>query len=242
MLFAECLDILGCGDGVQYNRPMDPNTTDTVINGVSHSTQWMTILAGSVGGILVFIFGKLYNLFSWKLTEPKLRVEFDKNILGCITHTMTNDGRPAATIRMKATNIGKRAATALGCVVYLTNVEKQNENGVFESTGYCDSIRLAWSCQGLTLGSFGPMDIPRGVSQYVDIVSLLQHQDKFELPLEVLPNRYSKLFWQTGTFLFTVHVHTENASPVKCKLIFTWRHSWDGHKDSDAFEALPYKD
>ena len=141
-------------------------------------------IAGSVGGILVFIFSKLYNLFSWKLTEPKLRAEFDKNILGCITHTTTNDGRPAGTVRMKVTNRGKRAVTACGCVAYLTNVEKQNEKGEFESTDYCDSILLAWSCQGLQPEQFRPMDIPSKVNQYIDIVSLLQEDHKFEPRIE----------------------------------------------------------
>jgi len=230
-----------CGDGVQYNRLMDPNATNSVINAVNLSTLWMTLIAGSIGGIIVLVFGKLYDWFSRKLTEPKLIVEFDKNILGCITYTTTNDGRAAATVRIKATNYrGKRAAC--GCTAYLTDVEMQNENGKFESTGYCDSIRLAWSCQGLKPDRFGPMDIPRDVSQYIDIISFLQHEAKFKPQLETTPNRYSLLFQQTGTFLFTAHVHAENASPVKCKLIFTWRHPWDGSKDSNAFEALSYKD
>ena len=86
------------------------------------------------------------------------------------------------------------------------------------------------------------MDIPREVNQYIDIVSLLQEDRKFDLHLEVLPNRYTELFQQRATFLFTVHLHAENASPVKCKLIFTWRHPWNNSKDLDAFEALSYKD
>lgn len=217
---------------------MDPNATGSVIIAASLSTLWMAIIAGSIGGIIVLIFGKLYNLVSWKLTEPKLRVEFDKNILGCITHTTTNDGWPVGFIRMRVTNRGKRVATARGCVAYLTNVEWKNKNGEFESADYCDSIRLAWSCQGLKPERFGSMDIPRGVSQYIDIISFREKQAKFEPQLEVTPNRYSVLFQTIGTFLFTVHVHAENANPVKCKLIFTW----GVEDDTGAFEALSYKD
>lgn len=221
---------------------MDANTTDSVIIAASLSTLWMTIIAGSIGGIIVLVFGKLYNLVSRKWKEPKLKVEFDENIPGCITYTTDNAGRRVAFIRMKAANHGKRATTARGCVAYLTNVEKQNEKGEFESTDYCDSIRLAWSCQGQEPERFGSLDIPRSVNQYIDIVSFGEKQANFEPQLEVMPNRYLMLFQTTGSFLFTVHVHAENASPVKCKLIFTWRHPWNNSKDLDAFEALSYKD
>jgi hypothetical protein len=219
---------------------MDPNITENLINAANLPTLWITIIVGSSAGIIVYAFGKVCDFVSRKWTEPKLRVEFDQNIRGCITYTTTNDGRLAATVRMKATNHGKRAAR--GCVTYLTNVEKQNENGDFESTGYCDSIRLAWSCQEQRSGRFGPMDIPREVNQYIDIVSLGEKDNNFHLQLEIFLNRYSKLFQETGTFLFTVHVHAENANPEKCQLVFIWRHPWDGSRDSDAFEALSYKD
>ncbi len=220
---------------------MDPNTIDNAINVVVFSMPWMAIIAGCIGGIVVFVFGKLWNLVSWKLTRPKLKVEFDKKTQGCISYTTAN-GRPVVYFRMKATSYGRLAATACGCRAYLTNIEKRNEKGEIESTGYCDSIRLAWSCQGLRPEQFRPMDIPREVNQYIDVVSLPKDVNLFRLHLEVTPNRYTKIFQQTGTFLFTVHVHAENASPVKCKFIFTWRHPWDGNKDSDAFEAQFYED
>jgi len=220
---------------------MDPNTIDDVINVVSFSMPWMTIIAGCIGGIIVFVFGKLSNLVLWKLTRPKLKVEFDKKTQDCISYT-TDNGRPVVYVRMKATSYGRFAVAARGCRAYLTNVEKRNKKGEFESTVYCDSIRLAWSCQRLPPEQFGLMDIPSKVNQYIDIVSLLQEDHKFEPRVEGMPNRYIKMFQQTGTFLFTVYVHAENASPVKCKLIFTWRHPWDGNKDSDAFEAQSYKD
>ncbi len=220
---------------------MDPNITDSVIIADSLFT-WTPIIAGCIGGIIVFVFGKLWNSVSWKLTRPKLKVEFDKKTQGCVSYTTANR-RPVVYIRMKATSYGRFAIAARGCRAYLTNIEKQNEKGEFESTAYCDSIRLAWSCQGPKPSEqFRSMDIPREVNQYIDVVSLLQEDNLFRLHLEVTPNRYIKLFQQTGTFLFTVHVHAENASPVKCKLVFTWRHAWDAGKNSDAFEALSYKD
>jgi len=216
---------------------IDPNTTHTVINSASRSMTWMTIFAGCIGGIIVFVFGKLWNLVSWKLTRPKLKVEFDKKIKGCISYTTAN-GRPEVYFRMKVTSYGRFATAAHGCRAYLTNTEKRNEKGEVESTAYCDSIRLAWSCQGpQPTERFRPMDIPREVNQYIDVVSLPKDVNLFDLHLEVMPNRYIKMFRQTGTFLFTVHVHAENASPVKCKLTFTLRHPWDGNMDSDAFEA-----
>ncbi len=220
---------------------MDPNTIDSVIITASLSTPWMTIIAGGVGGIIVFVFGKLWNLVSWKLTRPKLKVEFDKKIQGCISHTTAN-GTPSVYIRMRATSYGRFAVAARGCRAYLTNVEKRNKKGEFESTVYCDSIRLAWSCQGLRPEQFRPMDIPRKVNQYIDIVSLFQGASKFCIHWEILLNRYLGLLKQKGAFLFTVHVHAENARPAECKLLFTWSHPWDGSKDSDAFEALSYKD
>lgn len=217
---------------------MDPNATDSVTTVTSLSTLWTSIVAS--GGVIIgFLFAKLYDLVSQKLTEPKLEVEFDENIPGCIAHTAPNNELSVRFIRMRVTNRGKRVATARGCVAYLTNVEWQNENGEFEPTDYCESIRLAWSCQGLRPERFGSMDIPRGVNQYIDIVAFREKHANFEPQLEVTPIRYLVLFQTIGTKLFTVHVHAENASPVKCKLIFTWPVE---DEDTSAFEALSYKD
>ena len=225
-------------DSLQFS--MDPNTIDNAIDAAGMSSPWMTIIVASLGGIIVLVFGKLYDaIWKWR-TRPLLRVEFHQEFLGCITYTRTNRDSPAATIRMMVTNCGKLAAR--GCVAYLTRIEMLNEHGVYESTDYCDSMRLAWSCQGPRPERFSPMDIPREVTQYIDIISIAPQLPRFIPNFEITPNRYLRLFEQTCPYRFTVHVHGENTAPVKCKLLFTFKNLWDGRNDSDAFEARYCKD
>jgi len=187
-----------------------------------------------------FILAKGWDFVRKYLTRPKLVLEFRKKDLGYVTHTRTREGKPCATVRVKVTNT--RKTTARGCRAFLTNVREEDEEREFVQTGYCDSIPLAWSCQGEMKERFRPMDIPKDVNQHIDIIAIYTHETKFSPQLKVNLYRYVPMWEKKGTFLFTIYLHAENAKPVSCKVVFKWKGPWEGKTDKDSFEAISYED
>ena len=129
----------------------------------------------------------------------------------------------ASYIRIKVTNT--KAALAKGCRAYLVKVERQNDDCNFCETIYCDSIPLAWSCRGDQ--RFLPVDIPKGVNQFVDLISTRETSNNYKTEIQFSPYRYSELFKENGIFRFTVQVSGENVDPVFIKVVFDWDGSWD---------------
>ena len=188
-----------------------------------------------------FVLAKGWDFVRNFVTRPKLVLEFRNKDLGCVTHTQTREGIPCATVRVKVTNT--RKTTARSCRAFLTNVKEEDEKGEFIKTGYCDSIPLAWSCQQEEAKEqFRPMDIPKEVNQHIDIIAICTQKTRFRPQLKVNLYRYEPMWEKKGTFLFTIYLHTENAEPVCCKVVFKWKGPWDGKTDKDSFEAISYED
>jgi len=129
----------------------------------------------------------------------------------------------ASYIRVKVIN--NKSVLAKGCRAYLVGIEKCSEDGNYSDTIYCDSIPLAWSCHGDQ--RFVPVDIPNGVNQFVDLVSVRETSDAFRVELQFHPYRYEPLFQEKGKFRFTIQVSGENVEPVFEKVDFTWDGLWD---------------
>jgi len=129
----------------------------------------------------------------------------------------------ARYIRIKVTNT--KSALAKGCRAYLVKVEKCHDDGNFHETIYCDSISLAWSCRGDQ--RFLPVDIPKGVNQFVDLLSTREISNDYKPEIQFFPYRYRNLFKEHGTFRFTIQVSGENVNPVFIKVMFAWNGAWD---------------
>lgn len=207
--------------------PPDPSTGSSV--------------ASSLQSVLTFLSGALTALFAepirqW-LFRPNLILSFD-NDDECISHTFHTSRTPAETgpkavyIRVRVANTRKRMAR--DCRGYLVNLEAKNEKGKFVKTEYCDSIMLHWSCQRPET-KYLPIHIPKGVNQFLDIVSIEENKNYFRPETHVILNRYHELLRRTGVFRFTIHVVADNAEPKTIKLIFEWNGDWKNfkiHKDS----------
>lgn len=131
----------------------------------------------------------------------------------------------ASYIRLKVINT--KSILAKGCRAYLIKVEKRNEEGNFLDTIYCDSIPLAWSCRDDK--RFEPIDLPNGVNQFVDLISVRETTDDFRMEIQFHPYRYESLFQEKGYFRFTMQVSGENVEPVFEKVDFIWDGSWDSY-------------
>jgi len=184
-----------------------------------------TIIGGMLGFAAAIFVEPIKNWFY----GPKLEVSFgDSPEFQTETHEHQKiNGKifyhKASYIRIKVINT--KSTLAKGCRAYLVNVEKQNDNGKFCDTIYCDSIPLSWSARGDQ--RFSPLDIPKGVNQFVDLLSTRETSTDYKPELQTFLLRYIDLFKEHGKFKFTVQVSGENVDPVFINVLFTWNGSWD---------------
>ncbi len=159
--------------------------------------------------------------------KPKINVRFEEH-KGCVVRTIgisrTMD-QPIDMYYIRLRVVNTRRFIAKDCSSYLVNIEKEEE-GKFSKTEYCDSIPLAWSCQG-EKDRFVPLDIPKGVNQYIDVLNTRMYSDSFNPQIMAIPFRYQPLFKEKGKFRFTVEVCAENIAPTKTTLVFEWNGVWD---------------
>jgi hypothetical protein len=189
-----------------------------------------------VGWVVGFFSAVLAEPVRQGLFGPKLKLEFGN---GQEFKTRTPEDatfrevtwvtshHEAFYIRIKATN--ERRAIAKGCRAFLVAIEKMDEDSAFKPTIYCDSIPLTLSCQDEDQ-RYTPLDLPNGVSQFVDVVStrnLSGMSPCFRPEIQVTPQRYVDLFQEHGTFRFTVQVSGENVKPVSIRVAFRWQGIWD---------------
>ena len=110
----------------------------------------------------------------------------------------------------------------------MVKVEKATDSGEFKPTIYEDSIPLSWACRAAQ--AYDPVDLPRGVVQFVDVISTRSVSTEFKPEIKPVPFRYIDLFRQTGRFRFTVQVSGENVKPAFIKIVFVWSGIWDKYK------------
>ena len=113
-------------------------------------------------------------------------------------------------VRVKVENncLGARK----GCRAYLVNNERQGPSGKFEPTAYCESMQLAWASQADQ--SFSAFDLPRGVPQFIDIMSTRPTSPAFQLAIKVIPLRYAKLVLTPGVYRFTLSCQATASNPL----------------------------
>ncbi len=195
------------------------------------STELSAVLNTFVGAVLGFAAAVFAEPLMRRLYRPKLELEFG-NDPGCRVRTPEqveqDSTHEADYIRIKVRNV--KPAIAKNCSAYLVRVEKADDSGEFESTIYGDSIPLSWSCRGAQ--AYVPLNLPRGVVQFVDVVSTRSISTYFKPEIKPYPFSYDILFKQTGRFRFTVQVSGENVKPVFIKIIFVWSGEWDKYEAS----------
>jgi hypothetical protein len=167
--------------------------------------------------------------------RPALKLEFGN---GPGYQARTTEGVPpqvreAEYIRVKVTNA--KPAIAKSCRAYLVAVEKSDESEPFKPTIYCDSIPLAWACKDEG-EKFGALDLPRGVVQFVDVISTRSVSRDFWPHLKFVPQRYVGLFAKHGVFRFTIQVSGEDVKPAFIKIAFRWAGVWDKYEAHESVD------
>ena len=179
----------------------------------------LSLIIALFSGFFIAVFAE--PLRQW-LFKPIVKLEFNKDLPDFVTHTPMTHGQ-ACYIRVKVNN--ERRNVAKGCKAYLVNIEKEQPNGEFCSTIYCDSIQLAWSNRGKN--AYDGIDLSKGVNQFVDVITSYSNRTDFEPQTFVKPNRYKPLFKQQGVFRFTIQISAENADPETIKIKLNWSGQWN---------------
>lgn len=194
------------------------------------SFSWLSSLTPVVTFVLGFVSAVFAEPARQRLFRPVLRLCFSGGE-DCVARTPTAGGSEAVYIRVKVTNEKPRVARA--CRAYLVNVETKAAASGFVSTLYADSIQLAWSCQ-VPGSERNPLDLPNGVSQYVDVIATNQASNGFAPQVSPFPFRYAQLFTATAqTYRLTIQVSGDGLEPKILRLIFVWKGQWD---TTDAYE------
>jgi len=198
------------------------------------SATLVPTLIGAVIGFVSAIFAE--PLRRW-LYRPKLVLSFgdgleyrsrtpeQADLISPESPVPVHSTHEAEYLRIKVTNTTTTVAKA--CRAYLVQVEKQDAQGVFAPTVYCDSIPLAWSCR--EEDAHGPLDLPNGVAQFIDLVTTRSITPEFKLEIRPIPFRYLGLLQEKGRFRFTVQVSGENVKPVFFSIVFDWKGVWNDY-------------
>jgi len=199
------------------------------------SPLWPTLIGGAIGFISAIFAEPLRRwLYRAKLeltfgagSEYKARTPEQATLIdpqrSAVPIYSTHE---AEYVRIKVINTS--SFVAKGCRAYLVGVQKKNANGEFAPTIYCDSISLAWSCQEDR--AHGPLDLPKDVPQFIDLVTVRDHSSEFRIEIKPVPLRYAGFFRDKGTFRFTVQVSGENVKPEFISVDFTWNGAWDKYE------------
>jgi hypothetical protein len=195
----------------------------------------MTTLVGAFLGFAAAVFAE--PLRKW-IYRPKLKLIFDEDP-GCKARTPEQTQSYGGPMPVQSTHeadyirvrvINTKPAIAKSCRAYLVAIEKADDSGKFKPTIYGDSIPLPWACQGKE--AYGPLDLPRGIVQFIDVVSTRSVSKDFKPEIKPIPFRYIDLFRQHGKFRFTIQVSGENVKPVFVKIVFNWSGIWDKYEAS----------
>jgi hypothetical protein len=181
----------------------------------------MFAILGFLGGFLSAVFAE--PLRQW-LFRPVLKLEFT-NTGDFVVRTPEGPDRQheAHVVRVKVTNTSGRLAKS--CRAFLINIERLAGSGAWERTVYSDSLQLGWSA--LENARHSPLDLPKNVPHYVDIVSALQRTATFVPAIPAVPFRYESLWQSSDTYRFTVMVSGDGVKPASVGIRFKWIGAWD---------------
>ena len=169
-------------------------------------SPFFQLLSGSFGGAVVALVLKTYWDHSHR---PILRAALLRQ-KGGYRSFRTAGGYQAKYLRLYVSNIGQSCVRS--CTAYIVKATKSTGEMLFNE----ETSPLFWSNAGLE------MDIPRGVSLYLDVCSL--HAERKPALLDpAVPkekNRFEKFFEDRAYYEITILVAAENAGSLERKVTF----------------------
>jgi hypothetical protein len=204
-------------------EPPSPDLLTLLLQGVK--SQFLGFVVGGIAGPLV-----LEAMRQW-IFRAKIKLSFRPDN-ECISRTTegpkTMDPGPRAVyVRMKVVNDNWRMAK--NCKAYLVRIEKQDDQGRYVPTVYCDGMQLCWSAKSSEEKALEGVDLPKDVPQFVDVISVRENSMDFQAEVGgIRLYRHETLWREKGTFRATVSVGGDNLRPAEEQICF----SWDGNVET----------
>ncbi len=185
----------------------------------------VSVVSGAVSGGVVAIFAEPVR--AW-LLGPKVAVDFrnDAAHVAKTPEVAPQHQHMAIYVRVSVTN--RRGSLARGCTGYLVKVERKDPaTGKYEGESFYDPTQLSWASR--MDHAYDPVDLPRGVTQYLDVLSTRDFPVNagFRLETRFKPFRELGLGSKTGMYRLTIMVSGDNFSPTTQRLDFQWTGAWD---------------
>jgi len=188
----------------------------------------LKMLVAAIFGGLATLWLPFVRRFFW---GPELSLSFGNEIGGCVEKTPIElnmqDGSKQKTegyyIRILVRNI--KPNLGKDCRVFLVGIEKKDNSGEFIHTIYRDSIQLQWSCRSGQ--GFSSIDLPTEINQFVDVISTIKGVNHIVPKIEMVPFRYNDLFFEHGTFRYSIQVSGQEIEPRFIRIILDWNGQWD---------------
>jgi hypothetical protein len=181
----------------------------------------MTVIAAILGGV---VSGFLGGVFSNDIRNFLFgaRLDLDLTEQGSRFPTRYRDGSQGIFIRVRVRNLS--LSIARSCRAFLTKIEKKNETGQFASTRYVESCQLLWAAQG---DGSRPLDIPRGIEQYVDVVRSSSNSVQLCQTTVTPLIAYNDVLAEPGTYRLEVLVSGDGFIPKFYRIIVTHNGTWN---------------
>lgn len=172
-------------------------------------------IIGPAGTLMGVVLGWALPLFTDKWFGPKLKLECN-NAPAHRTET-----EEEVYIRIRLQNI--KTTIARSCRPYMIGVYEIKDGKVHGTNKLNDSIPLVWA--GYTLD---PRDIPKGVSQYFDVIKFSKHEKGWKFITEDKSYRSTHgLTGYKGIYRFECLVSAERAEPVTKSIDIEYADDWN---------------
>jgi hypothetical protein len=171
-------------------------------------------IIGAVGGLSGGLFSGAYqHLRDW-LTRPQLLIDYEgKEGANQVTVSDT------IYIRARVKNNGRQIARS--CRVFWTGLEEVHPSGATTEAPFHDPLVLEWAGWSFVL-----LDVPAGVSFYVDVLRVLKDQPGWKFSVKYLFTSEEHLVDYRGTYRFHLMVTADNATPASCEIDVTYNGHW----------------
>lgn len=196
-----------------------------------------TLVASIVGGFVGGAAGSILTIFADRIHDyffhPNLEIGFNQNDENYIAR-VSMSGISTLLIRLRVVNLDRTIAK--GCRAFLAGIDNLDDSGA--QTSLRDLNPLAWSARQSKSHAdqeYEPIELPKNVEQFLDVVCMTQGSDAFSLSTKLQLLRYQRLFNKRVRFKLKIVVMGDNFAPTIAYFFFTWR-GWNRDSSSPNFD------
>jgi hypothetical protein len=186
------------------------------------TAAWIAGGAAIGGGLVAGLLTGAYEHWREHRNRPILAIDFQDDDLHRVeTPDERSEGKdpPYLYMRVRVRNTGRRAAKS--CRVFLAYLEEVHPSGLTTRTVFLDARQLAWA--GF---KFDPLDLPRDLDFYADVVRVSKAASGWGISLEQLFSSERSLESYKGTYRFHVIATSDNARSARCVIDISYNGDW----------------